>query len=490
MKGVLVAGSASGVGKTTVALALMAAATRRGLVVQAFKGGPDFLDTGHHTRISGRVARNVDTWMLSAKANLDVVRGAAEGADFVVVEGMMGLFDGKSGDSNVGSSAEIAKLLGLPVILVLDAGKSARSLAAVVLGFELFDPETPIAGVILNRVGSERHYEMLLSAIQQRCKTPVLGWLARTPAIAIPERHLGLRAAEESGVSAEAEVDALAAFAEEHVDVAAVLGMECGLGFGTLAAKSKVRAKVRIGVARDKAFCFYYEDNLDLLRAAGAEIVLFSPLKDSGLPRDVDGLYLGGGYPELHAGVLSENAGMLAAVKAFAESGRPVYAECGGMMFLGEQVSGADGVGYPMAGVLPLRFEMTEKLVKFGYCTVELVRDCLIGDKGMRVRGHSFHYSKVSDTTTAVCSASQTGTERQRDPLPTGTSGSLLEVDKELETAYDIEYSLSGRREEEGYSAGNVLASYVHLHFRVEPSIAGRLVAAAASVKAELEVLA
>jgi len=198
MKGFLIAGTASGVGKTTVTLALIAAMRRRGLVVQPFKGGPDFLDTGHHTRIAGRPARNLDTWMLSAEANQEVLRLGSHGADAVVVEGMMGLFDGKDGATERGSSAEIAKLLRLPVVLVLDAAKSARSMAATVLGFELFDPTLPLAGVILNRVASERHFKTLETAILASCKTPVLGWLPREPLIAIPERHLGLRTAQES----------------------------------------------------------------------------------------------------------------------------------------------------------------------------------------------------------------------------------------------------------------------------------------------------
>ena len=211
MKGFLVAGTASGVGKTTLTLAIIAAMRRRGLVVQPFKGGPDFLDTGHHTRISGRIARNIDTWMLGTEANKDVLRQASLGADAVIVEGMMGLFDGKDGASETGSSAEIAKLLELPVILVLDASKSARSIAAVVLGFELFDPELPLAGIVLNRVANERHYRMLETAIASACKTPIVGWLPRQPDITIPERHLGLHSAEEarSGGTAEKAIQAL-----------------------------------------------------------------------------------------------------------------------------------------------------------------------------------------------------------------------------------------------------------------------------------------
>ena len=235
MTGVLIAGTASGVGKTTVTLALLAAMRRRGLIVQAFKSGPDFLDTGHHTRISGRTARNLDTWMLGLEANKDVLRQAAQGADAVLAEGMMGLFDGKDGATESGSSAEIAKLLELPVILVVDAGQSARSIAAVVLGFELFDSQLPLAGIILNRVAGDRHFRMLKAAILSVCKTHVLGWLPRDYTIAIPERHLGLQTAEELderedqvGIT-EKQIEALGLLAEKHLDVDRILSFECAV---------------------------------------------------------------------------------------------------------------------------------------------------------------------------------------------------------------------------------------------------------------------
>src|ERR1700677_1680279 len=219
MIGMLVGGTASGVGKTTVTMAIMACLRKRGYVVQPFKGGPDFLDTTHHGRIAGRASRNLDTWMLSEETNRGLMRTASAGADAVVVEGMMGLFDGKDGVTGNGSSAEIAKLLKLPVLLVLDCAKSARSVAAVVLGFESFDPGLPLAGLILNRVASESHYRLLVSAIQAHCKTPILGWLPREPKIAIPERHLGLHAAAETAflldaVQLDQEIDALANPAE------------------------------------------------------------------------------------------------------------------------------------------------------------------------------------------------------------------------------------------------------------------------------------
>jgi cobyrinic acid a,c-diamide synthase len=450
VKGLLVSGVASGVGKTTVALAIMAAARRRGLAVQPFKCGPDFLDTGHHTRICGRTARNLDTWMLSVEANRSVLRDATRGADVIVAEGMMGLFDGKNGSTETGSSAEIAKLLRLPVVLVVDASKSARSVAAVVLGFEMFDAELRLAGVILNRVASERHYEMLREAIEASCKTKIMGWLPLEPAIAIPERHLGLQGAAEQATSQEEAVDALASLAEKHLDLDGLLDLECGLEMAGVeperAATSPFVDAVRVGVPSDHAFSFYYEDNLDLLREQGAEIVRFSPLNDASLPSGLDALYLGGGYPELHAERLSGNRQMLEEVRAFAASGRPVYAECGGMLYLSESLS-VDDESYVMAGVLPLSMQMTGKLVQFGYVTVEFIEDCLLGRKGTVVRGHSFHYSRI---------ASQ------------GKVG----------TSYHVQYSMSGKEEMEGFRHGNVLASYLHLHFRANPAVAENFVAA------------
>jgi cobyrinic acid a,c-diamide synthase len=445
VRGLLVSGTASGVGKTTVALAIMAALRRRGLAVQPFKCGPDFLDTAHHTRVCGRTARNLDTWMLSVDANRGVLWTAARGADAIVAEGMMGLFDGKSGATESGSSAEIAKLLQLPVVLVVDAAKSARSVAAVVLGFEMFDAELRLAGVVLNRVASHGHFKILRDAIDASCKTKVLGWLPIEPAITIPERHLGLYgAAEQSAEDQEAAINAFAAVAEKHLNLDGLLELQCGLemteGESVQTVAPPSDDVVRIGVPSDRAFSFYYEDNLDLLREQGAEIVRFSPLNDDSLPSGLDALYLGGGYPELHAEHLSGNREMLEEMRAFAASGKPVYAECGGMLYLSQGLS-VGGKSYAMAGVLPLSMQMTDKLVQFGYVTVEFTEDCLLGRKGTVVRGHSFHYSRI---------ASQ----------------------NEMGTSYHVQYSLSGKEEMEGFQLGNVLASYIHLHFRANPAVA------------------
>jgi cobyrinic acid a,c-diamide synthase len=446
----MVAGTASGVGKTTVALTLMAMCRERGLRVQPFKCGPDFLDTGHHSAICGQPSRNLDIWMLDDAANRDLFLNSARDADVAIVEGMMGLYDGVTGGGEDGSAAQIAKLLSLPVVLVVDAGKSARSIAAVVKGFESFDPDLRFAGIVLNNVGSDRHYRLLETAIRLVTTTPLLGRLPKEAALAIPERHLGLHTTEET-TSVENRLAAFAQTGRQHLDIAPLLDL-CWRDSAEISAACPVprpqQTLVRIGIARDKAFSFYYEDNLDLLRENGAELVNFSPLLDAGLPRHLDALYLGGGYPELYAGELSCNNAMNADIRAFADSGKPIYAECGGMIYLSRALTTLDGRSCAMAGVLPMEFEMTPRLVHFGYVHVEFAGQCLLGDKGTQVRGHSFHCSRVL------------------------TSNSIP-------TAYRLKYTLSGREEVEGYQFKNVLASYVHLHFRGNPTLATSLVTAA-----------
>lgn len=460
MIALMVAGTASGVGKTTVALALMAMLRERGYRVQPFKCGPDFLDTGHHSAICGRPSRNLDTWMLDDIGNRAIFAGSTRDVDAAIVEGVMGLYDGVAGGGEDGSAAQIAKMLGLSVVLVLDAGKSARSVAAVVKGFESFDPEVQFAGIVLNRVGSDRHYRLLETAIRSVTKTPLLGRLPTDPGFAIPERHLGLHTTEET-TSAESRLSAFARADREFLDLTPLLS----LSSKNVVEGSKVAPilfqdenRVRIGVARDKAFSFYYEDNFDALRQSGADIVSFSPLTDAELLPNLDALYLGGGYPELHADVLSRNRSMNTSIRVFAEAGNPVYAECGGMIYLSKSLVTLDGHRYPMAGLLPMEFEMTPGLVQFGYVDAEFVEDCLLGEKGTRVRGHSFHYSRLCAGSTVA-------------------------------TAYRLRYTLSGREELEGYQKGNVFASYVHLHFRANSTLARSLIAAARRAR-EAEVRA
>jgi len=445
MKRFLVAGSASGVGKTTTSLALCAALRARGFTVQAFKCGPDFLDTGHLSAVTGRPARNLDGWMLDEAANRQVFTHAAADAEIAIVEGMMGLFDGISGQGGRGSAAEIAKWLSLPVILVLDASKSARSIAAVLRGFEVFDPTLRFAGVVLNGVAGESHYRILGDAIRSTSPTPLLGWLPRDESVRIPERHLGLRTAQEEP-EWDKKTEAFAVLAEKQLALDELLRSAPDLPVELhREQRPTTSARVSIGVAQDRAFCFYYQDNLDLLERAGARIVPFSPLRDAHLPKGIDALYLGGGYPEMHATQLNANTSLAEEIRAFAQEGRPIYAECGGLMYLSERLRTSDGQVFPMTGVLPVEIEMTNRLVRFGYVEVELMRDCLLGTKGTALRGHSFHYSRSTAT-------------------------------RELPEAFHARYTLSGKNDVEGVVFRNVLASYIHLHFGGAPSMAAAFV--------------
>jgi len=308
-------------------------------------------------------------------------------------------------------------------------------------------------------VGSDRHYRMLEMAIRSVTRTPLLGRIPTNAAIAIPERHLGLHTTEET-TSAEDRLGAFAQAGRQHLDLTPLLDLlwpEAPAKSESTPALSPTsrlgQTRVRIGVARDKAFSFYYEDNFDLLREHGAEIVSFSPLADAGIPQHLDGLYLGGGYPELHADELSRNTALSVEIRAFVEAGKPVYAECGGMIYLGRALTTLDGRSFTMTGVLPLDFEMTPRLVHFGYVDVAFVEDCLLGEKGTQVRGRSFHCSRVR-------------------------------VGAAMPTAYRLKYSLSGRDELEGFHYKNVLASYVHLHFRGNPALAASLVMAARRTQA------
>ena len=450
--GVVIAGTHSGVGKTTVSLGLMAAFKRRGLNVQPFKVGPDFIDPGHHTRIAGNESSNLDGWMLSRETNLAIFRHRMTGADIAVVEGVMGLYDGYDGLSEAGSTAQTAKWMNLPVLLVVDARAMARSAGAAVLGFKQFDPDLDITGVIFNRIGGKRHLEMLQQAMDSVPDATCLGGLPRDAEIAIPERHLGLVTGDEFALDDEA-VKRLADLMEDHLDLDGLLeslrrraAERQAPDDAPIGIERFPEPDVRIGVARDKAFCFYYPENLDLLRSFGAAIVPFSPLTDKSPPEGVHGLYFGGGYPEVFAKVLSDNVKMRNAVSELADRRLPIYAECGGLMYLCRGIEDMEGRAFPMAGVLPMEVRMLQRLRSLGYREVTLSEDCLLGPKGTVARGHEFHYSELST-----------------DPV-------------ELKTIYRIQDRSGDGKAAEGYVRNSVLASYVHLHFGSNPRVAENLV--------------
>jgi cobyrinic acid a,c-diamide synthase len=434
LSAIVIGGTHSGVGKTTITLGMIGALRRRGLIVQPFKVGPDFIDPLHHGHAAGRPSRNLDGWMLSAESNRQRFAAATADADVAVVEGVMGLYDGSEGKSDRGSTAEMAKLLDLPVVLVVDAAAMARSAAALIHGYVSFDPAVRVAGVILNNVGGEAHANMIRDAVGD--STPILGALPHMADMVIPERHLGLYLPHEGRRDY---LEQAANLVETHIDIDQLLSMTRLERPSSPVVTARPEPRVRIGVARDEAFCFYYADNLELLAQAGAELVEFSPIRDP-MPPDLDGLYVGGGYPELHAKELAENSRARTAIREFAAAGGPIYAECGGLMYLGEHLRVGDEV-YPQCGVLPLSTTMPAPL-KLAYVEVETTGG-LFG-AGRSARGHLFHRSEISG----------------EEP------GSRC---------YKVQTS-RGEQGEEGYHDRNVLASYIHLHFASDPSLASAMV--------------
>ncbi len=446
----IIAGTSSGVGKTTVTLAILAALRQRGRRVQPFKAGPDFIDPGHHTAATGRPSRNLDGWMLGADLNRAILTKAAVDADISIIEGMMGLFDGSSPVNEVGSTAEIAKQLDAPVLLVIDGSAMARSAAAMVSGYAQFDPALRVAGVLFNRVGSEGHYQLLKEAVEQHTNVAVVGYLRPDQAVTITDRHLGLATAMEQGTGEL--YDRLAKAAAETIDLDLVeaLAQSAGnLEAGSVSPSVMSRAEkpVRVGVAHDPAFCFYYQDNLELFEAAGAEVVKFSPLNDQVLP-DVTMLYLGGGYPELYGEKLTGNVAMREAIRAFAERGGTIYAECGGMMYLTQAIRDFKGQSHDMVGLFPAEAVMKKSGLTLGYRTVELSQTCILGVSGVIARGHEFHYSSL---------------------VPRGP----------LDFACSLSDARGDSKGQDGLVLGNVLALYTHLHFASQPKIVTALVNAA-----------
>lgn len=433
-----VAGTHSGVGKTTITLGLMAALKKRGHRVQPFKCGPDYIDAGHHRLVAGIPSRNLDTWMMGVDGVKLSFGRAVYGADTAVVEGVMGLFDGASSSTLEGSTAHICAILDIPVILVVNARAMARSIAALVHGFTTFQDGIKIAGVIANNVCSDHHAEILREALESAGLPPLLGTMPHTGEWNMPERHLGLVPETESGNST-AWLKSVTEGIEKNVDIMTLLGLTTGKkpeGFKTV--PGTTRASVRIGIARDKAFHFYYEDNLDMLCDFGAELVPFSPLNDTALPSGLDGLYIGGGFPEMFAKQLSANTSMLYSIRNFAENDGHIYAECGGLMYLCEGLTDLDGTRHAMCGILPAETIMESRLNRLGYIEAETLSDGLFGPSGTSIRGHEFHWSSMQTRT---------------DPIP------VFSVKLTRETA----------ARKTGMCYRNTLASYIHLHFASNP---------------------
>ncbi|MBI5887206.1 MAG: cobyrinate a,c-diamide synthase [Deltaproteobacteria bacterium] len=447
----VIAATGSGAGKTTVTLGLMEAMRKQGLIVQPFKAGPDYIDPGFHRAVVKRPSYNLDTWMMGPQGVKRSFSVYSKGAEVAVVEGAMGLFDGRDGISEEGSTGHLAKTLSLPVLLVVNAEKTARSVAAIVKGFENFDPGVKVKWVIFNKVGSRRHFKILSDAVAENSKARVIGYLPKDGALSVPSRHLGLVIQKDiNGQTWKGFLKKLSWAVETNINLKGFLKSLPAAkteGFkeqGLTAAKSPA---TRIAVALDRAFCFYYEENLDMLRRAGGECVFFSPLKDKRLPCRTSGIYLGGGYPELYAGRLAANSPMRAQIKAASSQGMPVYAECGGLMYLSRILKTIDGKGHAMAGVFPWTAKMLKKRKAIGYREITVRGQCPFLKKGSVLKGHEFHYSEMGGA-----------------------------ADPEVRPVYAFKCPDTGKMVHEGFMKASTLASYVHVHFASNPAFASGFV--------------
>ena len=443
---IVVAGTHSGVGKTTVASGLMAALAAKGTKVAPFKVGPDFIDPSYHALATGRPGRNLDAFLSGPDLVAPLFAHGSRGADVAVIEGVMGLFDGKSGGGELASTAHVAKLLDAPVLLVVDASAMARSAAALVHGYKTFDPELWVAGVILNRVGSPTHERMLREAMEP-LGVPVFGVLRRDAFLSTPDRHLGLVPVAERAAAARAALDAARATVARSCDLEGILRLARSAGPLRTEAWSPEKAEpgppVLVAVAAGPSFSFLYRENVELLEGAGAEVSTFDPTSDEGLPEGADALYLGGGFPETYAEALSANEPLKRRVRRFASEGRPVVAECGGLLYLVRELD-----GHAMCGVVDAEARMTDRLT-LGYREARAPADSPLAAEGTAARGHEFHYSAVEP----------------------GAGGSPA-------------WELSGRGPEGFVSGGNVHASYLHTHWAAFPELPRRLVRSAARAKA------
>ncbi len=450
---ILIAGTKSGCGKTTLSLGLMAALTEGGLNVAPFKAGPDFIDPGLHQVICKRPSYNLDTWLNEPSVVRNTFTEAARGSDIAIIEGVMGLYDSARGDIESGSSAHVAKVVDAPVLLVIDAKSMARSVCALLKGFLEFDRELRFLGAIFNNVSSSRHKRIIEEAIKD-IKLSFFGFLPLNKDLKIPSRHLGLH----TGLEAKSHPDflkRLSGFIEENLDVEGLLDA-VGAGNKTRAARSESRAKdtgkykrfrakrgPKIAIFYDRAFCFYYQRNIDLLKGLGATIHLFSPLLEEKLPEDIDGIYIGGGYPELYASELSSKTALKGQIKSLFEKGIPILSECGGFMFLCKGIF-LEKKFYEWTGLFPIRFQMEKRFQALGYRKVVLKKDCVIGKKGDAILGHEFRYSKPH---------------------------------RHENNAFEAFDSRGGKVVTPGFTYKNAFSSYIHFHFDSNREVAKNFLA-------------
>ena len=440
---IVIAGTNSGVGKTTIVAGLLAALTEQGKAVQAFKVGPDYIDPGFHKIASQRECYNLDTWLVPPHKLVPFFVGQAETADISIIEGVMGLYDG--GREGVSSTAQVAKDLQAPVVLVIDCKAMGESAAAIAKGFRDYDPEVQFGGVILNRLGSDNHEHMIRSGMK-KIGIPVLGAIRRDERMQSPERHLGLTPVTEidpteaiatirDAVKVMVHLDGLVELAQSAADLS-VEDTESVLA---------VEKRARIGIAMDEAFSFYYPASLAALEAAGAELHYFSPLQDKALP-DVDGVFFGGGFPEMFLSQLSANTSMQDSIRQASEQGMPIYAECGGLMYMTQAVTDFEGHTYSMVGLVPATCEMQQTLQRVGYVSATMLEPNILGSVKDHLRGHEFHFSTMTPT---------------QSPFP---------------WAFELVGGRKPKAYQGGYAYKNILASYLHINFSGSEEAARRFV--------------
>lgn len=437
---IVIAGTGSGVGKTTLTIGLMSALKRRGYTVQGYKCGPDYIDPSYHTAVTERISRNLDSWMMDEGVVKDIMERNSVGADISIIEGVMGFFDGKNPETNKGSTAEISMITESPVLLVVNCASMARSAAAIVKGFQCFS-DAKIVGVIANQVGSKGHYELVERAIEKECQLPVVGYLERNGELSIPERHLGLVPSIERG-DLDPFFQKLGELIEDRIDLDTLMKLAEKAAPLEANRSSLFQAKgmpsVKVAVAKDAAFNFYYQENLDLLEAHGAELTFFSPLKGECVPPDTEALYLGGGFPEEFAWELSQQSAVKESIRKAIQSGIPTLAECGGFMYLTEEIQTTDSKRYDMAGVIPGRVVMQSKRAALGYREITGKPGNFLLKEGTRAKGHEFHYSTYHSHT-------------------------------EVPYAYETK-GMRGSKDE-GYMKGSLVAGYTHFHFASCPDM-------------------
>lgn len=429
---IVFAGTKSGVGKTTITTGIMAALCAKGLKVQGFKVGPDYIDPSYHTTATCRPSANLDAWLMGENGIKSIYAKRTQDADIAVIEGVMGLFDGSLADGS-GSTAEVAKILKAPVILILDCQSMGQSAAAHVLGFKLFDEDIALAGVILNKIGSKRHGDALRQSIEESTGVPVVGMVMRDDELILPSRHLGLIPSAEK----QADTQILAAKTSMAVDLDKIITIakdSQDIIFKTNKAIT-LPQKACWALAQDEAFTFSYQDGLDELDNRGIKLQPFSPLRDKSLPTGCQGLIIGGGFPEIYAAELSQNKALFSDIRALAKAGFPVYAECGGLMYLTHSIKMTDDRCYEMVGIVPAQTIMSKRLVAMGYVEATPLTESFIFKKDDRVQGHVFHYSNL-------------------EPM-----------EENFPWAWQIRYMRDGKKHFDGYCRDNIFASYVHLHF-------------------------